>query len=473
MHRKKHSAALVCLMACIILFTGNCFATPEPIVSTNDTQGNANPAPAANNSPSTETLAKWMQLEALSSDKLTTLLGKTEDPIESAWINLALISKEHTGNNTKLVAELLDWRDQNPSHSGNQLFPDSDLLGKLPNEDAPRRIAVLLPEHGPYAISAKAIHDGFVDAYNKNEGPAKKQRVKFYDTTGKRTLADVVKLALDEGADFLVGPLTKSDVQALNNLGPLQIPVLALNYSSTKNSDANFYEFGLLPEDDAAQIALRAHGKHLSRALVIAPNNPWGKRLVSAFTSNWKQQGGTVQDNWYFLPKADFNTGIAALLGIDKNHDAKLSRIKNNREVLKQQRRQDFDVIILFAQANEANIIVPLLKFYYAGDIPIYAPSSVYTKITSDTIHDLNGVIVCDTPTNNHTKTTDNKLFGIGEDAYHLSQSIQRLTLLPHFPLYRSSGALILDDKQQIHRRLPCFAIKDMSSGLPSYVSNS
>lgn len=473
MHRKKHSAALVCLMACIVLLTGNCFATPEPIVSANDIQGNANPAPEHNNTPSAENLAKWMKLQALSSDQLTVLLGKTMDPIESAWINLALISKERISDNTKLVASLLDWRDQNPSHPGNQLFPASDQLGTLPTYDAPKRIAILLPEHGAYAISAKAIHDGFMDAYNKNDGASKKQRVKFYDTAGKRTLPDVVKLALDEGADFIVGPLTKTDVQALYRLTPLNIPVLALNYSTANNANANFYEFGLLPEDDAAQIALRAHSNHLTRALVIAPNNPWGKRLVSAFTSNWEQQGGTVQDNWYFLPKADFNTGIAALLGINQKHDEKLSRIKNNREALKQQRRQDFDVIVLFAQANEANIIVPLLKFYYAGDIPIYATSSVYANISSDTTHDLNGVIVCDVPTNNQLKTADSKLFAIGEDAYHLTQSIQRLALLPHFPLYRSSGALILDDKHQIHRRLPCLAIKDITSGLPAYASNS
>lgn len=472
MHRKKHSAALVCLMACIVLFTGNCFATPDPIVSTNDTQGNANPAPKIDVKPSAENLAKWMQLGALSSEQLTTLLGKTEDPIESAWINLALISKDGIEDNTKLVAALLDWRDQNPSHPGNQLIPDSDLLDQLPDDEAPKRIAVLLPEHGPYAMSAKTIHDGFIDAYNKNDGPAKNQRVKFYDTAGKRTLPDVIKLALDEGADFIVGPLTKSDVQTLSKQESLTVPVLALNYSPA-NTNSNLYEFGLLPEDDAVQIALRAHSNHLSRALIIAPNNPWGKRLASAFTASWKQQGGSIQDNWYFSANADFNTGVAALLGIDQKQDAKLSRIKNNREALKQQRRQDIDVIVLFAQTNEASIIVPLLKFYYAGDIPVYATSSVYTKMTDDTTHDLNGVIVCDAPGNKQSNTTDSKLFGIGEDAYHVSQSIQRLALLPHFPLYRSSGALILDEKQQIHRRLPCVAIKAGSTGISTYASNT
>lgn len=444
MSTKKINTFATCLLTCAIL-TSHCFAIPAS--------------------------ALWGKLQPQSSDTLTNLLGKTNDPIESAWLRLALISKEQSNDTEKLVTALLDWRDQNPSHPGNELLPTNATLSELVSSEAPQRIAVLLPESGPYATAAEAIHKGIMSAYDANNGSTKKQRIKFYDTAGSRKMAATYKLAIDEGADFIIGPLTKTDVKTLNANAPFPIPVLALNYTPTNNINDHYYEFGLLPEDDAVQIARRAHQANLSRALVIISNSAWGKRLNAAFESEWNQLGGKIQENWYFLPKTDFSNAIANLLGVNLDIDKKLSKIKNNRNAQLQQRRQDIDVIILFAQAKEANLIVPLLKFYYAGNIPVYATSTVIANKSSVfNNHDLNGVIVCDAP--QHAQT-NSKLYAIGQDAYRLSQSITRLSALPQFPIYSASGALILDNNHQIHRHLPCFAINDTHQGLDRYASNN
>ncbi len=460
------------ILLAVPLLTVHCLALPKTIVAGNDAHGNLNTL-------STDTLSTWTKLQPLSSTKLTSLLGNTNDPIESAWLRLALISKKQFADQTNFVSELLDWRDQNPSHAGNQLFPDSDELAELPTTEAPQRIAVLLPESGPYANAAKAIHNGIMNAYQANQTSEKKQRIAFYNTAGSRNITAAYRLALAEGADFIIGPLTKSDVQTLSSQAPFDIPILALNYAAIKTSDPYFYQFGLLPEDDAVQIAMRAHQANLSHALVIVSHDAWGKRMNAAFTAEWKRLGGSIQENWYFRPSTDFNEGLAGLLGVNLETDKKLSRIKNNRDAMMKQRRQDFDVIILFAQSAQANIIIPLLKFYYAGNTPVYATSTVYASKNSVlSNHDLNSVIVCDIPMNMRTAKTatlsnKEKLYAIGQDAYRLSQSIDRLTMLPHFPIYSASGALVLDNKHEVHRRLPCFSINNTDKSTSQYAANT
>lgn len=237
-------------------------------------------------------------------------------------------------------------------------------------------------------------------------------------------------------------------------------PTLALNYSDANNQmlPTNFYEFGLLPEDEAAQIADRAHNAGLSRALVIAPQDNVGQRLATKFKARWQELGGSIQDSLYFTAQSDLNENIASLLHVNP---------KSKKELQQQQRRQDFDVIFIFTQPQQAHLIVPLLKFYYTSNTPIYATSSVYSGKPNPTKDvDLNGVTVCDIPWNMRVNGVNDqiqadRLYAVGQDAYLLSAAMQRLQNLPHFPIYGYTGALTMSASQQIHRRLPCTVIQN------------
>ncbi len=51
-------------------------------------------------------------------------------------------------------------------------------------------------------------------------------------------------------------------------------------------------------------------------------------------------------------------------------------------------------MVFLLSYPSKARQIMPLLKYYYAGDVPVYATSSVYTggvNVMKD--RDLNGII--------------------------------------------------------------------------------
>lgn len=391
---------------------------------------------------------------------LKTLETTDPDDYRTAWIDLAILSKRYNDNTQQLVQQLLAWRKKNPSHPGNQLFPNNEILNSLLVEAPTKHIALLLPLQGPMASSGQAVRDGFLSAYYEELSKTHHQQtISFYDTTTNPNIAVLYQEALAKGAEMVVGPLTKEEVQALLNSSRFNVPTLALNYTDG-SLPSNFYEFGLSPEHESEQIADKAWSDGRSRALIIAPQNPWGQRVTNSLVARWSAAGGSVVDTYYFTPQTDLSKGIANLLHaspIDKNKKNNGNKKENKTESVDQKRRQDFDVIFLLAQPQEGRIIVPMLKFYYANDIPIYATSSIYSGTPNpqkDT--DLNGVIFSDIPwvlKSNPSQT--NRLFAVGKDAYLISASFSRIVKLPGFPLYAATGALTLAPSQHIYRRLP------------------
>ena len=408
----------------------------------------------------------WDKLQHTPPSKLAAMQSETQDPVQKAWVQLALISKRNSVNTPQLAQELITWRSQNPSHPANQLLPDNAALTQLQSLTPPQKIAVLLPQSGTYESSGQTVREGFLNSYYANLPKTGKQSIKFYDTSATQNMTTLYQQAVADGADFIIGPLVKEHVQQLSREGAFNSPTLALNYTEAgwRSLPTNFYEFGLLPEDEVSQIADQAHAAGSSRAIIIAPQTTWGNRLVSSFSTRWKANGGNVQETWYYPANADFNKEIARLLAVNLKVDKQLMKEGSDKETLEKQRRHDFDVIFLFAQPEQARVIVPLLRYYYAADVPVYASSSVFSgKPNPAKDVDLNGVIVCDIPwTKKIVRSTSpddiqtGRLYAVGQDAYLLSQTLQRLERLPNFPIYGTTGALTLSSSQQIHRRLPC-----------------
>lgn len=410
----------------------------------------------------------WARLQSISSARLAAAQSQTGDSIAQGWIRLALISKRYSTDTNMLVREVLAWRQVYPSHQANALIPDNNTLDQLQSAPTSQHVAVLLPLQGQLASFSQMARDGILSGYYQTPAARRSQSVKFYDTAQSGNIAMAYQDALSKGADFVIGPLTKDSVQSLINSGNISVTTLALNYTNG-SLPTNLYEFGLLPEDEAKQIAERAWQSGRSRAIIIAPQNAWGQRMIKALRSQWSAMGGSVKDIYYYNSQSNFNADIAQLLHIDIKQDRELMKKENNRTLLERQRRQDFDVIFMFAQPREARIIVPLLRYYYAGNIPVFATSASYGgKPNQASDEDLNGVTICNSPwILQHARGTaisdsgeqwDN-LYALGRDAYLLSRELDRLKAMPYFPIYGATGALTLD-RQAIHRRLPCVTIR-------------
>lgn len=405
--------------------------------------------------------ATFSQLQQTPLATLTTELANTKDPVNAGWIRLVIINKQYGNHTTKLVKQLKIWRAAYPTHPGNQLLPDDSTLDALENAEPPAHIALLLPMQGPYSKQGQAIRDGFLSAYYASEAKANaEQTVAFYDTSDETPITDLYQKAIKDGANLIVGPLTKNDVQTLSQQTDITTPTLALNYSDQLTRPTAFYEFGLSSNDEAYQAVEAARDAGLSNAIIIAADNAWGQRSAKALKTRWNALGGHLVDHYYFAAEANLNEGIAHLMRIHSTKDG----LK-----LTEERRHDFDVIFLLAEPNQARSIVPLLKFYYVNDIPIYATSAIYSGIPApQKDSDLNGVTFCDIPwlLNNSgahlaKNLRYNRLYAVGHDAYLISTQLPRLNQLAYFPLYGATGILTLNRDQQIYRYLPWTTIHD------------
>lgn len=326
------------------------------------------------------------------------------------------------------------------------------------------RLAVLLPLQGPYASQAQSVRAGILQAKQEDHAGSS-VTVRFYDTSGSTSIATTYQQAVQDGANFVIGPLTKEHVTQLLRSASISAPTLALNYTDARHP-TNFYEIGLMPEDEIEQMIVAARKKGLSRALLIAPQSSFGTRLTKPLVSHWQAKGGQLIDTLYFSDNTNFQEAIPRLLHIDTARDKALMQHSDRKKsLLENQRRQDFDVIFLVTKPQEARTIVPLLRYYYVNDIDIYAPSSVYAIPDPISDVDLNGVHVCDIPASmlsDHAPIMPNhRLYAIGQDAYLISQSLNQLEQLSTFSLPGETGELSLNSKRQIQREITCGTMRN------------
>lgn len=311
------------------------------------------------------------------------------------------------------------------------------------------QIAVLLPTSGSLTNVSSAIRAGFTDAYQQNTA-ADKPPIVIDNTNGKAVIA-VYADAVHKGATGVVGPLEKSDVQAMADQG-VDTFTLALNQVPTLTPPTNFYQFALAPQDEAYALADKAWYQGYSQPLIIAPDTNWGQAAVTAFTEQWQRAGGkNIANVTYHLPGNPITT-VKAGVGTGSPNDKA-------------------DVIILIANPPQAYQIVPILHAK-ANNVPIYATSVIYSGTANASANQvLDGINFVDMPiligsnpalTNASAslqqwqQTHPNglvRLYAFGYDAYQLS-TMQNQLSRPGFSYQGATGALYLDNQQQVHRKL-------------------
>ena len=419
----------------------------------------------ANNEEQTNNLrALWLALTKIPQAELNTLAVEAANGSElQGWFQLALISRKYRDNSKSLLAALDQWQGQFNSHPANRILPNP--LDSIANKilAQPKKIALLLPMTGPLAGPGKAIQDGFMAAYKANNG-ATSTEIKVYDTN-KGEITEIYQQAVTEGSDYIVGPLTKNQVATIAALNH-PVPTLLLNDTNVVLDDNSFL-FGLSPVLEASQVAQKARSKGYSKALIIAPNNDWGNEVTKAFKTKWQEHGGQVVDALIYAQNDDMNKKMREFLQINDSEE----REKQLKQVLGYNlqaftnRRQDFDVIFLLAYPSKARQIMPLLKYYYAGDVPVFATSSAYAgsaNVLKD--RDLEGLLFCDIPwvfshqmgAKNWPEQFNsyNRLYALGMESYALSTQLNQLMLFPSDGSFGTKENLYLSTSQQVARVL-------------------
>jgi len=431
--------------------------------------------PAAQQQADLKTI--WKSVQPLSQANLQNLIAQTPSANLRGWFTLALINKEASRQPQQLLANLSTWKQQNPAHPANALLPSK--IKQARTAKPAQHIALLVPTTGQLASAGTAIRNGFFAAYYQ----AKKENtnaptITVYNTADQPILS-VYQKALSQGADFVVGPLTKSNITTLSQSSALAVPTLALNTIDKEKPVAHFYQFGLSPLDEAQQIALRAWDQHDVNAAIIAPDNSWGTGIANAFSKQWLQLGGRIVANLPYKNHQTLNSDIQQFLNItlaQKNKQDLRWLLREKFRYLPR-RRQDIDMIFLIAQPSYARQILPLLKFYFAGDLPIYTTSTIYAGMpNARRDHDLNGLIFCDMPwvldqraqlpadlsdiqqqinTIWHRSYQRHpKLYALGIDSFDVINKLANLKALPQFGMNAASGTLYLNNQGHLYREL-------------------
>ena len=403
------------------------------------------------------------------------------DALTRGWVEQALIGRSVWLDYGAQQASVADWQFRNPNHPGNNWINRLDDSRNA----APisfRTIALLLPLQGATASAAQTVRDGFIGAWFA-DGVEQRPAVKIYDSgeTLEAMLA-AYQNALDDGAEFIVGPLRKDNVEALASQGQPPVPILALNYLDQFSlAPFNMYQWGLAPEDEARQAAERAVTDHQYRALVLAPNNAWGDRVSEAFSQRLQELGGQVLEQARFEAETrDYSTEIKRLLNLDESaqRNATIRAMLGEQPQFEPHRRQDVDLIFVAARSEQGRSIRPQLKFHRAGDLPLYSTALIYDGREQND-RELDGIRFCDMPwmldTPGPWSSTQlqlaqqfpdryrslPRLFVLGHDAYFLVRLIQSGRLRPGMYLPAASGNLSLQRNGVISRGLHCATLEN------------
>jgi len=317
------------------------------------------------------------------------------------WLSLGSLAASTGQQGIGWANGAVRWRE---THSGH---PAMLIIGRmqLPDElilDYPHQIALLLPLSGRTAAAGKAIQNGFMGAYFSTiTGLDDPQTVRIYDVSTEGGASAAYATAVADGAEFVIGPLLKNNVVALANDILVPVPVLTLNYLPENTlAPPGLYQFALAPEDEARSAAVRALSDGHTRAVALVPNNDWGRRVLTSFSTEFEALGGILLDYRSYTPgNPDYSNTIEDLMALSGSV-RRYQRLRANIGGPLQfdpRRRQDSEFIFLAADAPAGRLLKSQLKFHYSGDLPVYSTSSIYA-MDGRSNSDLNGIMFADTP---------------------------------------------------------------------------
>jgi len=365
--------------------------------------------------------AIWALVSTLPKEMLLQLRGSVDDSTEQGWIDLALAAgnPDHRAKNIEL------WHMAYPSH-----VISPELLAKITQGPmaggtgavaaAPAsmgsfgKIALLLPLKSKiYGTAAQAVEAGFMAAHAADTMPNKPE-IQVYETGTPLETQLVYRKAVAEGADLIVGPLTRDEVTLITS-APVQVPTLALNqpYSEVKSQE-NLTMLTLSPDAEAKQIATYARSNGLQTAQVVVADTALAKRIAKAFVEQWQAQDGK----------------ISAQIEIP-NDSSKLAALKSAAA-------NPADMIFLAANAARAKLVRP----YLDASIPTYGTSYLYdggsgssqnTELTAIHFVDIPWILVPDSSefallraaATGFSGAELQRLFALGLDAYNILPKLQ------------------------------------------------
>jgi hypothetical protein len=393
------------------------------------------------------------------------------DNVVRGWLELAPLAAAASRSPVTAQADIQAWTTRYPTHPAIDVVR-SELLGQReePRQSIPH-VALLLPLSGRTAAAGVTVRDGFMTAYYQVP-TSQRPRLRVYDTA-EISAAEAIARARAEGAEFVVGPLTRDEVTAAADLGDARPPILALNFlPQERPGPAGFYQFALSPEEEARAVARRILADGRRRGVAVIPEGDWGVRVLSAFRQELEAGGGVLlADVALDATRTDWAPEITQILRINDSRarQKRLESILGTKLAFEPRRRADLDFIFAPSSAPAtARLVRPQLRFHFAGDVPTYATSDAFEP-DPNANQDMEGLIFPDMPWMLGGDLADsvrsaardawptggprrNRLFAFGFDAFRLASALRAGGA--NVNVDGLTGRLTIDADRRVHREL-------------------
>ena len=355
----------------------------------------------------------------------------------------------------------------------------------------PAHVALLLPLGGNFAGASATIRQGFFTAYaDAARNLAPRASVHVYDSTGTADGAlKAYQQAAADGAQLIVGPLTRTEVAAIFGQAQLPVPLLALNHPDDKSlPSSGASEFGLLPETEGAQAADHMVERGIHSAYVIVSEDDFARRAASAYKAELEARGGHVAGMATVRTGAVNYAGAIAGLNIPPAAAAAPSApapaasaaapasaatpapVGSAAPAAVPASTGDTGIFISM-RPEQARLLLPQLQVAHIA-LPVCGTSHIYAGVddaASD--RDLDGTEFCDAPwlfdaqpgLPNHAaiaaqlpaaRGTSARLFALGMDAWNLVPYLDWLREHPGSYLPGATGQLTADQFGRVRRVL-------------------
>ena len=347
----------------------------------------------------------WNQIKLLSKTELDTARAQVTHPIMRGWLDLNYLERISANDPQQLNRNITKWQRNFPRHPANAraktMISRAVVTPYTPSTSVPvtsvpkpkpkpkpviatgatpalpsslKRVAVILPLTGSLSGVGQSLLSGIKKAQRDY---ASDVDVKTYDSNSG-DINSVYRKAISGGVDFVIGPFSKAKIAQLSRVAHLPVNTLSLNYMAQSKAPTGLYQFGLLPEDEAAQAAQQALRDGHKKIAIVAPDSSWGRRLRDTFGNVYARGGGKVSITVNYANK---NGGYADIA----------------KGLLK--RKGDFDAIFLAASPTQARGIQPAIHKGAFKGLPIYATSHVYSGLTNPYKNiDLEGISYTEIP---------------------------------------------------------------------------
>ncbi len=309
------------------------------------------------------------------------------------------------------------------------------------------KVALLLPLSGQIAVAGQAVRDGFMAAYFAGAAPRPEVDVIDAGSTAESAVA-AYRQALENGAERVVGPLSREAVSALFREPMLPVPVLALNHADGVAPPEGSVQFGLLPDEEAIAAADRLIRLGAMRTVVLSLDEDWSTRAALAFRIQYEAAGGQViQEIRIGKRDYDFTRHVTTIAA------------------------SQADGLFMALNSQPARLLVPQLKAANVSGIWL-AMSRVYGGTPLPALdRDLDGLEFSDAPwvigsasgvpsreelaaSVRNIQGPALRLFAFGMDAYRLLGYVDWLSGRPYSFINGATGELSVDEARQVRRQM-------------------